>query len=70
MRVPALAVIGRNSGTVSANWPTRQAFLMKHLPDVEAYGLDGSSHMLALEAPHTLAARIMQFFASHPFAAR
>ena len=68
VRVPALAVTGGNSGTVSANWPTRQAFLLKHLPDVEAYVLDGSSHMLALEDPHTLAARLMQFFASHPIA--
>ncbi len=68
VRVPVLAVIGGNSGKVSANWPTRQAFLMKYLPDVEAYVLDGSSHMLALEDPHTLAARIMQFFARHPIA--
>ena len=61
VRVPVLAVTGGNSGKVSANWPTRQAFLMKHLPEVEAYVLDGASHMLALEDPHTLAARIMQF---------
>ena len=32
---------GGNSHKVSANWPTRQAFLMKHLPDVEAYVLEG-----------------------------
>ena len=68
VRFPALAVTGGNSGTVSANWPARQAFLMKHLPDVEAYVLDGASHMLALEDPETLAARLMQFFASHPIA--
>ena len=70
IRLPVLAVIGSDSHRASANWPTRQAFLVKHLPDVEAYVLDGSSHLLALEDPHTLAARIMQFFARHPSSAR
>ncbi len=70
VRVPVLAVAGGNSGKVSANWPARQAFLMKHLPDVEACVLGGSSHMLALEDPQTLAACITQFFARHPKGAR
>ena len=70
VRVPTLAVTGGDSHKVSANWPTRQAFLMKHLPDVEAYVLEGSSHMLALQDAPTLAARIRQFFASHPIAGR
>jgi pimeloyl-ACP methyl ester carboxylesterase/membrane-associated phospholipid phosphatase len=62
--VPALAVTGGDSGKVSASWPARQAFLLQNLPDVEAFVLDDSSHMLALERPHALAARILEFFSN------
>jgi len=65
IRAPTLAVTGGDSGKVSANWPARQAFLLQHLPHVEGYVLDDSSHMLALEQPRTLAARLLEFFSSH-----
>ena len=65
IRAPTLAVTGGDSGKVSANWPARQAFLLQHLPHVEAYVLNDSSHMLALEHPQALSARLLEFFSSH-----
>jgi pimeloyl-ACP methyl ester carboxylesterase len=65
---PVLAVMGGRSPQVSANWPKRQEFLLAHLPDVEAYVLPGARHMLALQAPSTLAQRLGEFFARHPVA--
>jgi pimeloyl-ACP methyl ester carboxylesterase len=66
---PALAVMGERSPQVSANWPKRQEFLLAHLPNVEAYVLPGSRHMLALQDGSTLAQRLCEFFARHPVGA-
>ena len=66
VRAPTLAVMGSQSPEVSPNWPARQAFLMAHLPDVEAYVLADATHMLAFHRPEVLARRLMQFFAGHP----
>jgi pimeloyl-ACP methyl ester carboxylesterase len=69
VRAPALAVMGGRSPAVSASWPARQAFLLAHLPNVEAWMHEDATHMLAFHDPDVLARRLRQFFAAHPLAA-
>jgi pimeloyl-ACP methyl ester carboxylesterase len=69
VRAPALAVMGGRSPAISASWPARQAFLLAHLPNVEACVLEDATHMLAFHDPDVLARRLRRFFADHPLAA-
>jgi pimeloyl-ACP methyl ester carboxylesterase/membrane-associated phospholipid phosphatase len=64
--LPVLAVMGEGSPRVSANWPTRQEFLLAHLPDVEAYVLPGARHMMALQGAAMLARRLEEFWKASP----
>jgi pimeloyl-ACP methyl ester carboxylesterase len=66
---PVLAVVGEKSLEVSPIWDERQQLLLAWLPNVEAFVLPGTTHLLHVQSPRAMAEALTSFFARHPIAA-
>lgn len=64
---PALAVLGEHSIPV---FRERRDLLLAWLPNVEAYVLPGTTHLLQVQSPGPLARALSAFFARHPLSER
>ncbi len=59
---PVLAVRGEHT---EPTFPERLELLCSWLPNVESFELAGATHLLHLQQPSTMAARLAEFYARH-----
>ena len=65
---PVLAVVGEKSLELSPIWNERQQLMLSSLPNVEAFVLPGTTHLLHVQNPRGMAEALAAFFARHPMA--